>query len=120
MPMRCRDFLAAGTGERSALAVDVLPGRIGEDADAVAIVRDDAAAYVDLTELDADAENVLAAVAPGRESPEGRARLQGGAEGADQPRPRAGRGGGRHVRSPVTSLSRTAAPTSWRSWPSTT
>jgi DNA polymerase I len=55
-----RDFLAAGTGERSALAVDVLAGRIGEDADAVAIVRDDAAAYVDLTGLDADAENVLA------------------------------------------------------------
>ncbi|MBD1541474.1 DNA polymerase I [Arthrobacter sp. IA7] len=55
-----RAFLQAGAGHRSALAVDVLPGRIGEDADAVAIVRDDAAAYVDLTALDADAENVLA------------------------------------------------------------
>ncbi|WP_374754680.1 DNA polymerase I [Arthrobacter sp. AFG20] len=55
-----RAFLEAGAGHRSALAVDVLPGRIGEDADAVAIVRDDAAAYVDLTALDADAENVLA------------------------------------------------------------
>ncbi|UKA52330.1 DNA polymerase I [Arthrobacter sp. FW305-BF8] len=55
-----RAFLEAGAGQRSALAVDVLPGRIGEDADAVAIVRDDAAAYVDLTALDADAENVLA------------------------------------------------------------
>ncbi|WP_399542864.1 DNA polymerase I [uncultured Arthrobacter sp.] len=55
-----RAFLEAGAGQRSALAVDVLPGRIGEDADAVAIVRDDAAAYVDLTTLDAEAENVLA------------------------------------------------------------
>ena len=55
-----RAFLEAGTGQRSALAVDVLPGRIGEDADAVAIVREDAAAYMDLTALDADAENVLA------------------------------------------------------------
>ncbi|MDQ1058702.1 DNA polymerase-1 [Arthrobacter globiformis] len=55
-----RAFLQAGAGQRSALAVDVLPGRIGEDADAVAIVRDDAAAYVDLTMLDADAENILA------------------------------------------------------------
>lgn len=55
-----RAFLEAGTDQRSALAVDVLPGRIGEDADAVAIVRDDAAAYVDLTTLDAEAENVLA------------------------------------------------------------
>ncbi|WP_371261748.1 DNA polymerase I [Arthrobacter sp. ov118] len=64
-----RDFLAAGTGERSALAVDVLAGRIGEDADAVAIVRDDAAAYVDLTGLDADAENVLAQWLRDGESP---------------------------------------------------
>jgi DNA polymerase-1 len=55
-----RAFLDAGSGQRSALAVDVLAGRIGEDADAVAIVRDDAAAYVDLTGLDAEAENVLA------------------------------------------------------------
>ncbi|MFE4834720.1 DNA polymerase I [Arthrobacter sp. NPDC056691] len=55
-----RAFLEAGAGQRSALAVDVLPGRIGEDADAVAIVRDDAAAYVELTTLDADSENILA------------------------------------------------------------
>ncbi|MFE4541205.1 DNA polymerase I [Arthrobacter sp. NPDC056727] len=55
-----RTFLEAGAGQRSALAVDVLAGRIGEDADAVAIVRDDAAGYVDLTGLDAEAENVLA------------------------------------------------------------
>ncbi|MDQ4047236.1 MAG: DNA polymerase, partial [Actinomycetota bacterium] len=54
-----RRFLEAGAGQRCALAVDVLPGRIGEDADAVAMVRDDAAAYIDLTALDADAENVL-------------------------------------------------------------
>ena len=40
--------------------MDVLAGRIGKDADAVAIVREGAAAYVDLTGLDADAENVLA------------------------------------------------------------
>jgi DNA polymerase-1 len=64
-----RSFLAAGAGQRSALAVDVLPGRIGEDADAVAIVRDDAAAYVDLTSLDADAENVLAQWLRDAESP---------------------------------------------------
>ena len=64
-----RDFLAAGTGQRSALAVDVLAGRIGEDADAVAIVRDDAAAYVDLTDMDADAENVLAQWLRDGESP---------------------------------------------------
>lgn len=64
-----RSFLAAGAGQRSALAVDVLPGRIGEDADAVAIVRDDAAAYVDLTSLDADAENVLGQWLRDAESP---------------------------------------------------
>ncbi|WP_251024217.1 DNA polymerase I [Arthrobacter sp. ISL-65] len=62
-------FLAAGAGHRPALAVDVLQGRIGEDADAVAIVRDDAAAYVDLTALDADAENVLAQWLRDGESP---------------------------------------------------
>ncbi|MFC7849226.1 DNA polymerase I [Arthrobacter sp. NPDC057388] len=64
-----RAFLEAGAGQRSALAVDVLAGRIGEDADAVAIVRDDAAAYVDLTGLDAEAENVLAQWLRDAESP---------------------------------------------------
>ncbi|WP_374725795.1 DNA polymerase I [Arthrobacter pascens] len=64
-----RSFLTAGAGQRSALAVDVLPGRIGEDADAVAIVRDDAAAYIDLTSLDAEAENVLAQWLRDAESP---------------------------------------------------
>jgi DNA polymerase-1 len=53
-------FLAAGAGKRSAVAVDLVPGRIGEDAAALAIVRDDAAAYIDLTAQDAGAENVLA------------------------------------------------------------
>jgi len=54
-------FLSAGAGHRSAVAVDLVPGRIGEDAAAVAIVRDDAAVYIDLTAQDAEAENVLAA-----------------------------------------------------------
>jgi DNA polymerase-1 len=53
-------FLAAGTGKRSAVAVDLVPGRIGEDAAAIAIVRDDAAVYIDLAAQDAAAENVLA------------------------------------------------------------
>src|SRR6476661_5406357 len=53
-------FLAAGIGQRSAVAVDLVPGRIGEDAAALAIVRDGAAAYIDLAGQDADAENVLA------------------------------------------------------------
>ncbi|TSE15894.1 DNA polymerase I [Arthrobacter sp. KBS0703] len=53
-------FLAAGTGQRSAVAVDLVPGRLGEDAAALAIVRDGAAAYIDLAGQDADAENVLA------------------------------------------------------------
>ncbi|MFJ5859957.1 DNA polymerase I [Pseudarthrobacter sp. NPDC092439] len=54
-------FLAAGTGQRSALAVDLVPGRIGEDAAAVAIVRPDAAVYLDLAAQDAETESVLAA-----------------------------------------------------------
>lgn len=54
-------FLDAGTGRRSAIAVDLVPGRIGEDAAALAIVRDGAAVYLDLTGLDAETENVLAA-----------------------------------------------------------
>jgi DNA polymerase-1 len=53
-------FLAAGAGKQSAVAVDLLPGRIGEDAAALAIVRDDAAVYIDLAAQDAAAENVLA------------------------------------------------------------
>ncbi|WP_374113278.1 DNA polymerase I [Pseudarthrobacter sulfonivorans] len=54
-------FLAAGSGQRSAVAVDLMPGRIGEDATAVAIVRDHTAVYLDLAAQDAEAENVLAA-----------------------------------------------------------
>ncbi|MDQ0634048.1 DNA polymerase-1 [Arthrobacter pascens] len=53
-------FLATGAGQRSAVAIDLVPGRIGEDAAAIAIVRDDAAVYIDLAGQDADAENVLA------------------------------------------------------------
>lgn len=53
-------FLAAGAGKRSAVAVDLVPGRIGEDAAALALVRDDAAVYIDLAAQDAAAENVLA------------------------------------------------------------
>ena len=53
-------FLAAAAGKRSAVAVDLVPGRIGEDAAALAIVRDDAAVYIDLAAQDAAAENVLA------------------------------------------------------------
>lgn len=54
-------FLAAGKGQRSAVAVEFVPGRIGEDAAALAIVRDGAAAYVDLSAQDAATDNVLAA-----------------------------------------------------------
>ena len=54
-------FLAADAGKRSALALDLVPGRIGEDATALAIVRGDAAVYIDLAGQDADSENVLAA-----------------------------------------------------------
>ena len=53
-------FLESGAGKRSAVAVDVVPGRIGEDAAAVAIVHDSGAAYIDLASQDAAAENVLA------------------------------------------------------------
>ena len=53
-------FLAAGAGKRSAVAVDLVPGRIGEDAAAIAIVRDHAGVYIDLGAQDAEAENVLA------------------------------------------------------------
>ncbi len=53
-------FLDSGAGKRSAVAVDLVPGRIGEDAAALAIVRVDGAAYIDLAGQDAAAENVLA------------------------------------------------------------
>src|SRR5688500_12673769 len=54
------EFLTAAAGQRCALAVDLVPGRIGEDAAGLAIVRDGAAAYIDLAGQDAEAENVLA------------------------------------------------------------
>ena len=53
-------FLEAGAGKRSAVAVDLVPGRIGEDAAALAIVHDGGAAYIDLAGQDAASENVLA------------------------------------------------------------
>ncbi len=53
-------FLASAAGKRAAIAVDLVPGRIGEDAAALAIVHGGAAAYIDLTGQDAAAENVLA------------------------------------------------------------
>ena len=53
-------FFDAGKGHRSALAVDFVPGRIVDDAPAIAVLREDAAAYIDLTALDAAAESVLA------------------------------------------------------------
>ena len=54
-------FLAGTEGKRAAVAVDLVPGRIGEDASAVAIVHGESAVYLDLTAQDADTENVLAA-----------------------------------------------------------
>ncbi|WP_413463731.1 DNA polymerase I [Arthrobacter sp. SO3] len=53
-------FFDAGKDHRSALAVDFAPGRIADDAPAIAVLRGDAAAYIDLTVLDAEAEAVLA------------------------------------------------------------
>nr|WP_160666035.1 DNA polymerase I [Pseudarthrobacter sp. ATCC 49987] len=53
-------FFDAGKGHRSALAVDFAPGRIVDDAPAIAVLRKDSAAYIDLTALDAAAESVLA------------------------------------------------------------
>ncbi|MDN4644423.1 DNA polymerase I [Arthrobacter sp. PsM3] len=53
-------FFAAGKDHRSALAVDFAPGRIADDAPAIAVLRGDAAAYIDVTALDAEAEAVLA------------------------------------------------------------
>ncbi|WP_286176591.1 DNA polymerase I [Pseudarthrobacter sp. PvP004] len=53
-------FFAAGSGVRSALAVQLVPGRIGDDASALAVVRNNGAAYIELAGLDAAAESVLA------------------------------------------------------------
>ncbi|MFK0038317.1 DNA polymerase I [Paenarthrobacter sp. NPDC090517] len=53
-------FFAAGSGVRSSLAVQVVPGRVGDDASALAVVRNNGAAYIELTGLDAAAEAVLA------------------------------------------------------------
>ncbi|WP_416428999.1 DNA polymerase I [Paenarthrobacter nicotinovorans] len=53
-------FFAAGSGMRSALAVQLVPGRVGDDASALAIVRANGAAFIELTGLDAAAEGVLA------------------------------------------------------------
>ncbi|WP_251041490.1 DNA polymerase I [Arthrobacter sp. ISL-30] len=52
-------FLAAGTGRRTSLAVQLVPGRIGEDASALALVSDNGAAFVDLAALDQDAEAAI-------------------------------------------------------------
>ncbi|MCX2746944.1 DNA polymerase I [Arthrobacter sp. MI7-26] len=54
------EFFAAGAGSRAAVAVQLVPGRIGDDADALAIVRANGAAYIDLPSLGAAAETVLA------------------------------------------------------------
>jgi DNA polymerase-1 len=53
-------FFAAGAGSRAAVAVQLLPGRIGDDAAALAVVRSNGAAYIDLSSLDAAADAVLA------------------------------------------------------------
>ena len=53
-------FFAAGAGSRSAVAVQLVPGRIGDDADALAIVRSNGAAYIELSSLDAAADAILA------------------------------------------------------------
>lgn len=52
-------FFGAGAGMRSALAVQLVPGRIGDDASALAVVRNNGAAYIELADLDAAAESVL-------------------------------------------------------------
>ncbi|MDI2033831.1 DNA polymerase I [Paenarthrobacter nitroguajacolicus] len=53
-------FFAAGSGVRSAVAVQLVPGRVGDDASALAVVRANGAAFIELTGLDAEAEEVLA------------------------------------------------------------
>jgi DNA polymerase-1 len=54
------EFFAAGAGSRAAVAVQLVPGRIGDDADALAIVRANGAAYIELSSLDAAADAILA------------------------------------------------------------
>lgn len=54
------EFFAARAGSRAAVAVQLVPGRIGDDAEALAIVRANGAAFIDLPSLDAAAETVLA------------------------------------------------------------
>ena len=53
-------FFAGGAGSRAAVAVQLVPGRIGDDAAALAIVRSNGAAYIELSSLDAAADAVLA------------------------------------------------------------
>ncbi|WP_442546003.1 DNA polymerase I [Arthrobacter sp. KN11-1C] len=53
-------FFAAGAGSRAAVAVQLVPGRIGDDAAALAIVRSNGAAFIELSSLDAAADAVLA------------------------------------------------------------
>ncbi|WP_240690187.1 DNA polymerase I [Arthrobacter sp. PAMC25564] len=53
-------FFDAGKGHRTALAIEFVPGRVVDDAAAIAVLRNDAAAYIDLTALDAEADAVLA------------------------------------------------------------
>lgn len=53
-------FFAAGSGSRAAVAVQLVPGRIGDDAAALAVVRSNGAAYIELSSLDAAADAVLA------------------------------------------------------------
>lgn len=53
-------FFAAGAGSRAAVAVQLVPGRIGDDAAALAVVRSNGAAYIELSSLDAAADAVLA------------------------------------------------------------
>ena len=90
-------FLESGAGKRSAVAVDLVPGRIGEDAAALAIVHDDGAAYIDLASQDAAAENVLA----GWLRDAGAAKVMHGYKAAlkalSSRRPGPGRRGGRHL-----------------------
>ncbi len=54
-------FFDAGTGQRTAVAADLQPAVVGEEVLALALVRDDAAAVVDLVSLDAEADSVVSA-----------------------------------------------------------
>ncbi|MGO4587310.1 DNA polymerase I [Paenarthrobacter sp. 2TAF44] len=53
-------FFNAGSGTRSAIAIQPVQGRIGEDASALAVVRNNGAAYIELSGLDSAAESALA------------------------------------------------------------